>query len=724
MDDLDENISSTGLEPLFIKEEEREQDRTVMDQKECKAHLSGVTFAEQQLKQSTLMKPYLQEMDELLKSCEELTGIPFGSHYSESYTEQSLRESSHSQGKQEVTTESYGETCISPQAYLSTSYIDTHMDGAGTVDQPAQDQSQSMGTVIDRRGTITEVSRQTNMPLTSAGNKLSNTMVEYEGQLLGMLAMLESCMEEAGMDFEPQDWVAEESQEYVQISKNHHLYRGTTLVPNQQERPLKSETQPMQLEIWPGERVEGDEVSEDSRNTMPVGSATNGSQRNPFHSCENMDGFSLERLQRPGSFQTDQGVLDMQLRFSRPATTLDATEDDPMYCEGMQTEYVFNEGTETKGEGSAIDVDDTELSAEDRHELKMDTTDVGSGTNELGDLGSRMEACIEEVERLEKRRRELLVEVLQLRQQKGQEEGEGRNEEEEETEERIDSKVAELMNILKREENGRREERKREIESLKEERAEEERRMWKVNVERQGLQEELRKLKRKLFAMARDCAHSQAALNNQRREMELLKREEEKLNSLVLQLTEEGSQLKSAQQQQLLDLQVLVQAQSSLQTSNTQEELTECRRHSCGDIQQYLQGGLKALEERYEPVLLALLKRREATAGALVKAKEQAQELRAQLGPLREEIQKLKLQKACLEEKLKLIHIHRREDVGQYKETVYFLEERSRELKMELKTQKRNTNEMEELRDRLTKKLLLYRAAIEDHNKCDQDKKT
>lgn len=70
---------------------------------------------------------------------------------------------------------------------------------------------------------------------------------------------------------------------------------------------------------------------------------------------------------------------------------------------------------------------------------------------------------------------------------------------------------------------------------------------------------------------------------------------------------------------------------------------------------------------RYEPILLALLKRREVTAGALVKAKEQAQELRGQLRPLKEEIQKLKLQRACLEEKLKLIHLQRREDMGQYK---------------------------------------------------------
>lgn len=65
--------------------------------------------------------------------------------------------------------------------------------------------------------------------------------------------------------------------------------------------------------------------------------------------------------------------------------------------------------------------------------------------------------------------------------------------------------------------------------------------------------------------------------------------------------------------------------------------------------------------------MLALLKRREAAAGALVKAKEQAQEQRAQLRPLKDEIQKLKLQRACLEEKLNLVHMQRKEDVGQYK---------------------------------------------------------
>lgn len=64
---------------------------------------------------------------------------------------------------------------------------------------------------------------------------------------------------------------------------------------------------------------------------------------------------------------------------------------------------------------------------------------------------------------------------------------------------------------------------------------------------------------------------------------------------------------------------------------------------------------------------MALLKRREVTAEALVKAKVQTQELRTQLGPLKDEIEKLKLQGACLEEKLKLTQIQRTEDMEHYK---------------------------------------------------------
>ncbi|KAM4538807.1 uncharacterized protein sync [Odontesthes bonariensis] len=699
MDDLNDDLSSTGFEPLFIKEEQGDPDRSTVEERENHKNPSGLT--ETQLKQSALIKPYLQEMDDLLRSCEELTGISLSSQYSATYNKTSWSESNPSQGKEEVATESYGGTAS--QAYLSTSYIDTHIEEVGKKEEPAQ--SEHLGTNINSY----DVSHQMGMPLTSAGNKLRETMVDYEGQLLGMLAKLDSCMEEAGMDFEPQDWVADSSQEYVHIRKNPHHCRGTTLVPVMQERPLKLDTQPMQFEAF----VDGDKPSEDGRRRIPVDSATDGSQ-NLLPSCETLVSFPVETPEGRSNFKEDRGV---QFSFSGLKMLLDTTDQDPIYRDETKTGHVLNEGTETNGDVTGTDADHTQLPAEERNEVKMHATDLGSGTDELTALRSQMEVCIQEVQRLEKRRREQLVEVLQLRGQK-------EREEEEETEEVIDNKVVELMEVIKREEEGRREERKMEIHSLKEERAEEERKMWKVNLERQGLQEELRKLKRKLFATARDCALCQAAMNNQRREVELLKREEEKMNSLFLQLTEEGCQLRSAHLQQLLDLQAKRQAQSSNQTSNTQEELTEGRRNSCGDVQQYVQGGLKALEDRYEPVLLALLKRREAAAGALVKAKEQAQELRAQLRPLREEIQKLQLQRACLEEKLKLIHIQRREDVGRYKETVHSLEESGRELKTELEIQKRKTKEMEELRDRLAKQLLLHRAATEDHNKHDREDTT
>lgn len=631
MEDLDDNTSSTGFEPLFIKEEESDPDRILMEQRECNTAQPGLTFTGTMLNQTALIKPYLQEMDDILKNCEELTGITFESDFSAGYNETSLKESSHSLRKEEEAMESCGERSGSPHAYLSTSYIDTHMDGAGSEDQQVPGQAQSLGTITNRCEMTTDAARQREMPLTSAGNKLSDTMVEYEGQLLGMLAMLESCMEEAGMDFEPQDWVADESQEYVHISKNPNLSRGTTLVPIQQVKPMRSETQPMQVESWADRHERGEEVSKESRSEVTVGPTTSGSQQNPMLSCDNMDGFLMDGLENQRNSKTDRMVLGPQFRFSEPSLPLANKENDPLHLEATKTGYAStNEGTNINKDVIGIEVDNTELQSEEGQEPDMDSIDPGSGVNDLAALGSQMEKCIEEVQRLEKRREELLAEVLELRGNKNKDEAAGSNQEEP-----TDSKVAELMNALKREEEERREERKREIQSLREERAEEERRMWKVNLERQGLQEELRKLKRRLFAMARDCAHNQLALNTQHREVELLKREEvryplkkkkkitfivflrkqpsknifhpilqEKLQSLVLQLTEESSQLRTAQQQQLLDQQAELHAQSSNQSCNTQDELTECRRHSCGDIQQYLQCGLKALEDRYSYCLL------------------------------------------------------------------------------------------------------------------------
>lgn len=337
-------------------------------------------------------------------------------------------------------------------------------------------------------------------------------------------------------------------------------------------------------------------------------------------------------------------------------------------------------------------------------ETGLGRVEMRGSLQELEVLGTLLEGCIEEVEKLEKRRNELMGELQALREEKtGTEEG------------REGGQAAQLSQVLNIEADGRREARMREWQSLRAERSEEERRLSSVRLERQGLQEEMRRLKRRLFSVARECAHNQVILATQQRDVAQLNKEQMELDALIIKLTEEVSQLRSTHQSQLSTLQSQLQTHS--QTPNPIEEMTQSKRNSCGDIQQYLQGGLKALEERYEPMLLALLKRRDGTSEALVKARQQAQELRARRGPLREEGQRLGLQRACLEERLKLMETHRREDVEQYKETVDRLEETSREQKMELQIQKRKTKKMEELRDRLTKEFNLYRGIVEDHNK-------
>lgn len=492
MDNQRENILSTEFESLFIKESDGEPDRTLVDHRDCDREQSTLTVSET----SALIKPYLQEMDDLLKSCEELTGIPFSSRLSVSCTETSMSETTNLHCKDIQTMECCRERSTSPDAYLSASYIDTRMDGPGTEEQPAQWKSQSMETIINRCGVTPDVSCQKEMPVTSAGNKLSETMVECEDQLLKMLAKLERCMKETGMDFESQDWATDTKHEYVHISKDPYDFMGS-MAPIEQDRPIKLDSH----------RVY---VSEDSRNKVTEDSVGKKSQQIYSLGCNSKHGFLEERLDRSENLQTDKGDLEWKFSISGPSIPCGGKENVPMSCGDTEV-------PETKG--------DVTWSDDTQHELKMDTTYISSGMNELLGLGSQMEECIQQVQQLKKRRKELVTEVLQLRGNGDQEKAEESNKEEEE-EERMNSKVAELMNILLKEEDGRREERKREMLSLREERAEEERRMWKVNLERQGLQDELRKLKRRLFAVARDCAEDQAALNTQHRAVELLKKEE------------------------------------------------------------------------------------------------------------------------------------------------------------------------------------------------------
>ncbi|XP_051728140.1 syncoilin isoform X2 [Ctenopharyngodon idella] len=298
-----------------------------------------------------------------------------------------------------------------------------------------------------------------------------------------------------------------------------------------------------------------------------------------------------------------------------------------------------------------------------------------SATMELQKLRAAFESCIEEVGQLERRRDELVHELLELEEPMAQE-----------------------------------------LQTVREALGEEKGLLSKVKLERQSLQEETLMTKRRLFIAARDCAQRQVELEIQQKEVEQLNQAQEELKSLAVKLTEEITKIHSDHQSHLQEVQKQQKITQETSKRKTRSYVTQGRRASC-DLQQYLQGGIKALEEFYEPRLVSLLKRREATMDALSKAKEQCLEMKAQLEPLREEEQMLRLQRTRLEERIRLMEKQRRENVEQYREMVDILEENIREMKIQLKIQIKKSEELEMLKKSMAKELIFYRQSVEGPRK-------
>ncbi|KAI5091784.1 syncoilin isoform X1 [Silurus meridionalis] len=291
-----------------------------------------------------------------------------------------------------------------------------------------------------------------------------------------------------------------------------------------------------------------------------------------------------------------------------------------------------------------------------------------SATTALKELGTTFESCIEEVSRLERRKEELVQELLELEKPM-----------EEETH-ALRSELEEAQKLLS-----------------------------KASLQKHNLLDEMRLFRRRLFVAARECAQSQMTLIIQQKEVEQLKEEQKEMKALVDKLIEDIDQLHSEHQSQMQALQNQIENMTHESSKDkTHSYLSQGRRASL-DLQQYLQGGIKALEEWYEPRLVALLKRRQSCTTALIKYREQCQELKAQLGPLKEEEQRLGLEKVRLKERILLMENQRRENVEQYRETIDRLEESSRELKTELQIQINKIKEMEELKNNLAKQLYFYR---------------
>ncbi|KAG1947224.1 syncoilin [Pimephales promelas] len=266
---------------------------------------------------------------------------------------------------------------------------------------------------------------------------------------------------------------------------------------------------------------------------------------------------------------------------------------------------------------SEVENDAAEVLVEARPEL--------SATMELQKLRAAFESCIEEVGQLEHRRDELVQELLELQEPMAQE-----------------------------------------LQTIREALGEEQGLLSKVRLERQSLQKETQMTKKRLFIVARDCTQRQVELELQQKEVEQLNQAQEELKSLAVKMTEEITKIRSDHQSHLQEMQKQQNLTQESSERKTRSYVAQGRQASC-DLQQYLHGGIKALEEFYEPRVESLLKRQEITMDALGKAKEQCQEMRAQLGPLRQEEQSLKLQRTCLEERIRLMEIQRRENVEQYR---------------------------------------------------------
>uniref|UniRef100_A0A8D3BP85 Syncoilin-like n=1 Tax=Scophthalmus maximus TaxID=52904 RepID=A0A8D3BP85_SCOMX len=266
----------------------------------------------------------------------------------------------------------------------------------------------------------------------------------------------------------------------------------------------------------------------------------------------------------------------------------------------------------------------------------------------VDNVGQLFEHCIQQVSRLEKQRDGLIQELLRLQEPLLQVVG------------HLRGKVEETQRLL-----------------------------TLAQLDYAAVFEEVRQVKRKLFATARDCIQSQV----------------EELGAYVQNLLWEFSQLQEAQRDELNSL----RAQATKpHRPRAMSDISQCRQAAVR-LQRRLSGSVKALEGWYEPRLMALLKRRQVGEEALRKSREQAADLRASLGPLREDIQTLEVRRSCLEQRISLMERERVESITQHKATVETLKETLRELEVEFEVQTQSKKHLEDLKDGLLTELTFLR---------------
>ncbi|KAF6111725.1 syncoilin, intermediate filament protein [Phyllostomus discolor] len=188
-----------------------------------------------------------------------------------------------------------------------------------------------------------------------------------------------------------------------------------------------------------------------------------------------------------------------------------------------------------------------------------------------------------------------------------------------------------------------------------------------AELERDGLREEIRLVKQKLFKVTKECVAYQYQLECRRQDVAQFADFREVLTARAAQLSEELAQLRDACQKQ----------------------------------------------EEYEPQLLRLLERKEAAAKALQKTQAEIQEMKEALRPLQAEVRQLQLQNRNLEDQITLVRQKRDEEVQQYREQLEKMEERQRQLRSGVQLQQQKNKEMEQLRISLAEELSTYKSCLE-----------
>ncbi|XP_052491594.1 syncoilin [Budorcas taxicolor] len=229
-----------------------------------------------------------------------------------------------------------------------------------------------------------------------------------------------------------------------------------------------------------------------------------------------------------------------------------------------------------------------------------------------------------------------------------------------------------------------------------------------AELERDGLREEIRLVKQKLFKVTKECVAYQYQLECRRQDVAQFADFREALTTRAAQLSEELTQLREAYQKQKEQLRQQLEAPPSQRDGHF---LQESRRLSA-QFESLMAESRQGLEEEYEPQLLRLLERKEAAAKALQKTQAEIQEMKEALRPLQAEAQQLHLQNRNLEDQITLVRQKRDEEVQQYREQLEEMEERQRQLRSGVQLQQQKNKEIEQLRVGLAEELATYKAML------------